>query len=31
MFCSDDRNPDDLAEEHVDAMVRRPFACGKTG
>lgn len=28
MFCSDDRHPDDLAEEHVDAMVRNAFRLG---
>ncbi len=28
MFCSDDRHPDDLAEEHMDAMVRKAFRLG---
>ena len=28
MFCSDDRHPDDIAEGHVDALVRRALAAG---
>jgi adenine deaminase len=28
MFCSDDRHPDDLAREHIDALVRRSVAHG---
>ena len=28
MFCSDDRHPDDLAREHIDALVRRAIALG---
>ncbi len=28
MFCSDDRHPDDLAEGHIDAMVRKAFQLG---
>ncbi len=28
MFCSDDRHPDDLLREHIDAMVRRAVAAG---
>ncbi len=28
MFCSDDRHPDDLQREHIDAFVRRAVALG---
>lgn len=28
MFCSDDRHPDDLAKEHINALVRRSVAHG---
>jgi adenine deaminase len=28
MFCSDDRHPDDLAEGHIDVMVRRALRLG---
>lgn len=28
MFCSDDRHPDDLAEKHIDDIVRRALALG---
>ncbi|WP_345969933.1 adenine deaminase [Sulfurimonas sp. HSL1-6] len=28
MFCSDDRHPDDLHREHIDALVRRAVAKG---
>lgn len=28
MFCSDDRHPDDLLRDHIDAMVRRAVAAG---
>ncbi|WP_292660298.1 adenine deaminase [Nitratifractor sp.] len=28
MFCSDDRHPDDLQREHIDALVRRAVALG---
>ncbi|MHC3994967.1 adenine deaminase [Thiomicrolovo sp. ZZH C-3] len=28
MFCSDDRHPDDLRREHIDALVRRAVAKG---
>ncbi|HVK37425.1 MAG TPA: adenine deaminase [Candidatus Kapabacteria bacterium] len=28
MFCSDDKHPDDLAEGHIDALVRRAIAAG---
>jgi len=28
MFCSDDRHPNDLAEEHIDGHVRRALAKG---
>ncbi|WP_292657169.1 adenine deaminase [Nitratifractor sp.] len=28
MFCSDDRHPDDLQQEHINALVRRAVALG---